>query len=112
MRPESAHRGSSRGRTLPRPDVDDREQRDDQEEQRRLRRAVADLLEVDELLAAIDRHRRRVRRVRGQHVDEVEDPQRVEQRKITATISAGLISGSVTLKNTLTGWMPSTRAAS
>ena len=29
-----------------------------------------------------------------------------------ATISAGLISGSVTLKNTLTGWTPSTRAAS
>lgn len=33
-------------------------------------------------------------------------------RKITATISAGLISGSVTLKNTFTGLMPSIFAAS
>ena len=34
------------------------------------------------------------------------------RRKITATISAGFTSGRVTLKNTLTGWMPSIFAAS
>ncbi len=33
-------------------------------------------------------------------------------RKITATMIAGRISGSVTRKNTRTGWMPSTLAAS
>ena len=33
-------------------------------------------------------------------------------RKMIATINAGLISGSVTLKNTLTGLIPSTFAAS
>ena len=33
-------------------------------------------------------------------------------RKMIATISAGLSSGRVIRKNTLTGWTPSTRALS
>jgi hypothetical protein len=70
---------------------------------RRGGRAVSHLLEVHQLLARVHRHRHGVLAVRGQHVDQVEDTQRIEVRKITATITAGQIRGKVTLKNTLTG---------
>ena len=51
---------------------------DDQEQQGRGGRAVADLVEVDQLLARIDRHRHGRLVVAGHHVDQVEDAQRVE----------------------------------
>ena len=52
--------------------------RDDEEQAGRRGRAVADIVVLDELLARIDRHRRRVLVVAGQHIDHVEDAQRVE----------------------------------
>jgi hypothetical protein len=41
-------------------------------------RAEAHVLEVDELLTGVDRHRHGDLVVAGHHVDQVEDPERVE----------------------------------
>src|SRR4029078_12168214 len=51
---------------------------DDKEESCRRGRAEADILEIDELLARIDRHGRRALIVAGQHVDDIENAQGVE----------------------------------